>query len=92
MNSMVVIVASEVASSPDNLALINRMDSSMCFFGKSECLDPASDISLTKRADVHKTAWKRAASVITKGNQAESLALAWAGSIKAASEWFKLGF
>jgi hypothetical protein len=78
MNSMAVIVASDVAPSPAKRPLINLIDSSMCFLWTIISCNP-------KRADVHRMAWKSAASVMISGNHAESMTLLSVGSMAPAS-------
>jgi hypothetical protein len=78
MNSMAVMVASGVASSPGKRSLINLIDSSMCFLCTIISCNP-------KSADVHKRAWKSAASVMISGNHAESMALLSVGNMAPAS-------
>lgn len=64
MNSIAVMVASDVPSDPGKRAFIRRMDASMCFFCRATGCSP-------RMADVQRRAWKMAASVRMRGVQGE---------------------
>jgi len=85
MNKTVIIVVSEMASTPDNRALISLTDSSMCFLCINAFVDWASELSAIQAAEVHRTACKRAASVTIRENQADSVTSALVERINIAS-------